>query len=166
MSRQQHLGKCPSHPNYSIITHCHRSVTQANETGEDASWAGPGAILGEGCLPGRNLCGHAKPQALCGRSVQRCRPHFTVMETKAPSGQGHSCSSDSRQRTQVESGCLEEAMASGGQGCEEGGEGSIRQPRATILAMERPPFTEPLFCVGTCVINLSKMGPLSPFCRW
>lgn len=44
--QRQHLGKYPSHPNYSIIDRCHRAPAQPDGTGGNASWAGLGGALG------------------------------------------------------------------------------------------------------------------------
>lgn len=82
--RQQRPGKYPGHPNYSIIDPCHHSVTQPNETRENASWARPGqeeSALGEVCLPGSGLHGHAKPQPCV---VEGCGGTGPISQTWGP----------------------------------------------------------------------------------
>ena len=101
---------------------CHRSATQPSETRGNASCAWPGGIqpLARAAPSGSSLCSHAKPQALCGRGVQRCWPHFTAVETKACRGPG---------RSNPRQGNLKEEPGGGsGLGCPRVGQGAACAP--------------------------------------
>lgn len=114
--------KMPKSPQLRHYQSCHRSATQPSETGGNASWAWPGGIqpLAKAAPAGSSLHGHAKPQPLCGRGVQRCWPHFTAMETEARQGPGHSC------RSNLQQGTLKEEPGRGrGLGCPRVGWGCV-----------------------------------------
>lgn len=111
-------------------------VTRPCEAREGAGGAGPGGGASEGRFPGGSPCRPAKPRG------PRGPPHGP--ET-GPAGATAAPAADPGRGP--ESGCLGEAVVSGGQGGQEGVcVGCLGQPRATTWATERLPFASTILC--------------------
>lgn len=99
--------KIPKSPQLQHYQWLHRPATQRYETGENASWAGPGGIwllVKIACLAAASaVMPSHKP---CVVDEQRCQAHFTVMETKAHQSSAHSCHSNHRGGAQREKSCF------------------------------------------------------------